>query len=146
MKAMSKRDKRDRTQRMRMKWQQRHLRTFMTILFTLGVIAWFQAGVADARGFHGGGHGGFHGGARGGFHGGWHGGFQHHGFHGGGFGHHGFHGAFGYYGYPFYSYPSYGYPYYGSPAYSYPSYGSCYAVDAYGRCVSYAPNGGYSPY
>lgn len=53
----------------RMKWQQCLLRSFVTVLFTLGVIAWFQVGVADARGFHGGGHGGFHGGARGGFQG-----------------------------------------------------------------------------
>lgn len=132
------------------------LRLMMTMLLALSVIVWSQVGVADARGFHGGGRGGFHGGARGGFHGGHggahggfhggrHGGFGHHGFHGG-FGHRSFHGGFGYYGYPSYSYPSYGYPSYGYPTYSYPSYGSCYTYDAYGRCVSYAPNGGYYPY
>jgi len=122
--------------------QKRSLHLTVTTLLILSVMVWFHVGVADARGFHGGGRGGFHGGAHGAFHGG----FGHHGLHGG-FSRHGFHGGFSYYGgYPYHSYPPYGYPSYGYSASSYPPYGSCYAYEAYGRCESYAPNGGYDPY
>jgi len=51
----------------------------------------------------------------------------------------------GYYGVP-YAYSGYYQPY-RYPAYPYASYpayyGACYAYDAYGRCLSYAPAGGY---
>jgi len=44
---------------------------------------------------------------------------------------------YAYSGYQPYRYPAY--PYASYPAY----YGACYAYDAYGRCLSYAPAGGY---
>ena len=132
-----------------MEWQ-RFLGVTMAVLFALTIFVGFQSGTAEARGFHQGFHSGFHGG-----------GFRHHGFNGGrvfgGFRHgHGFHGGGfflgvgpGIVGLPL-AYSAYypAYPSYGVSAYApYPYYGSCYAYDAYGRCVSYGPPVGYSyPY
>src|SRR3990172_8584718 len=45
--------------------------------------------------------------------------------------------AYSAYSQPYRSYPAY--PYAPYPAY----YGACYAYDAYGRCLGYAPAGGY---
>ena len=108
---------------------QRFLNVAMATLFAVTIIIGFQTRPAEARGFRGG--------------------FRHHGFR-----HHpGFHGSsfflglgLGLVGLPF-AYSTYypAYPSYGAPVYApYGAYyGGCYAYDAYGRCVSYAPAGGY---
>ncbi|MBI2902751.1 MAG: hypothetical protein HYY12_04070 [Candidatus Methylomirabilis oxyfera] len=121
-----------------MSWQ-RSLRLATVLLFAATVMVGFQAQWAEARGFRGGSHRGFH-----------HQGFGHHGFHR--HGHH-FRGSsfflglgLGLVGAP-YAYSGYYQPYRSYPAYSYAPYpayyGACYAYDAYGRCLSYAPAGGY---
>lgn len=118
---------------------QRFLNVTMATLFAVTIIVGFQIRSAEARGFRG----GFQ---RGKFH---HGGFRHHGFRD----HHRFHGGsfflglgLGLVGLPF-AYSTYypAYPSYGASVYA-PygaTYGGCYAYDAYGRCVRYAPAGGY---
>ena len=101
----------------------------MAMVLAATVLVGFQPPAAEARGFHGG--------------------FRHHGvhhqhrFHGGGF----FLGlGLGLVGLP-YAYSAYYQPYRSYPAYTYAPYpayyGACYAYDAYGRCLSYAPPGGY---
>jgi len=116
------------------------------ILLAVSLMAGLQAGEAEARWYGGGFRGGRH-----------QGGFGHHGFRSG----HHLHGSgvfvglgLGFAGFP-YAYPGYYSAYPAYPAYAYPSYpaypgyyGSCYAYDAYGRCVSFYPAGGgyYYPY
>lgn len=118
------------------------------VVFATTLMFGMQAPAAEARGSHGAFRGGFR-----------HGGSGHFGFRHGGFrdhffrrGHH-FRGSrafvgvgLGFFGVP-YAYSAY-YPAYPSyPVYSYAPYpayyGPCYAYDAYGRCVSYWPAGGY---
>jgi len=121
-----------------MRWE-RLLRLTAVLLFAATVMVGFQAQWAEARGFHGGSHRGSH-----------HQGFRHHGFNR--HNHH-FRGSsfflglgLGLVGVP-YAYSGYYQPYRSYPAYSYAPYpayyGACYAYDAYGRCLSYAPAGGY---
>lgn len=115
----------------------------MTMVLAATVLVGFQPSSAEARGFHGRSHGGSH---HGKFH---HGGFRHLGFNR----HHHFRGSsfflglgLGLVGFP-YAYSAYypAYPSYGATAYApYSPYsGACYAYDVYGRCISYAPRGGY---
>lgn len=116
-----------------MRWE-RFIRLTAVLLFAATVMVGFQVQSAEARGFRGGAHGGF----------------RSHGFHPQ---RHHFSGSsfllglgLGLVGVP-YAYSGYYQPYRSYPAYSYAPYpayyGACYAYDAYGRCVSYAPAGGY---
>jgi len=116
-----------------MRWE-RFLRLTAVLLFAATVMVGFQIQWAEARGFRGGAHGGFR-----------HHGFQpqHHHFRGSSF----FLGlGLGLVGVP-YAYSGYYQPYRSYPAYSYAPYpayyGACYSYDAYGRCLGYAPAGGY---
>jgi hypothetical protein len=119
-----------------MRWE-RFLRLTAVLLFAATVMVGFQVQWAEARGFRGGAHGGFR-----------HHGFNRH--------NHYFRGSsfflglgLGLVGVP-YAYSAYSQPYRSYPAYSYAPYpayyGACYAYDAYGRCLSYAPAGYYYPY
>ena len=115
------------------RWE-RFLRLTAVLLFAATVMVGFQVQWVEARGFRGGAHGGFR-----------HHGFNRHNHH--------FRGSsfflglgLGLVGVP-YAYSAYYQPYRSYPAYSYAPYpayyGACYAYDAYGRCLGYAPAGGY---
>lgn len=141
------------------RWR-RFLGLAMACLMAVTLAVGLDAPWAEARVFRGGSH---HSGFR-------HSGFRHQGVHHSGvrhsgFRHHGYHHGFrhghhhygnkiflgvglGFVGFP-YAYSAY-YPTYPTyPGYSYTQYpayyGACYAYDAYGRCLSYAPAAGY-PY
>jgi hypothetical protein len=136
-----------------MRWE-RFLRLMTVLLFAATVMVGFQVQWAEARGFRGGAHGG--GGAvqpapRPGWSAPAYGSYpQYRGsssysypnsyqyfFLGLGLGLVGAPYAYSAYSQPYRSYPAY--PYAPYPAY----YGACYAYDAYGRCLGYAPAGGY---
>jgi len=117
-----------------MRWE-RFLRLTAVLLFAATVMVGFQVQWVEARGYGG------------------HQGYNHQG-RSGGYNHYQYQGSKGssyfllglglglgvpyaYSGYQPYRYPAY--PYASYPAY----YGACYAYDAYGRCLGYAPAGGY---
>src|SRR3990172_5526962 len=129
-----------------MRWE-RFLRLTAVLLFAATVMVGFQIQWVEARGY--GGHQGYnYQGSSGGFNR-----YQYQGSKGssGGFNRYQYQGSsyfllglglglgvpYAYPGYQPYRYPAY--PYASYPAY----YGACYAYDAYGRCLGYAPAGGY---
>jgi len=150
-----------------MRWE-RFLRLTAVLLFAATVMVGFQVQWAEARGFRGGAHGG--GGAvrpapRPGWSAPAYGSYPQH----RGSNSYSYPNSYQYRGSSSYSYPNsyqyfflglglglvgapYAYSAYSQPYRSYPAYpyapypayyGACYAYDAYGRCLSYAPAGGY---
>ena len=122
-----------------MRWE-RFLRLTAVLLFAATVMVGFQVQWAEARGYGG------------------HQGYNHQG-RSGGYNHYQYQGSKGSSGSSYfllglglglgvpYAYSGYYQPYRSYPAYSYAPYpayyGACYAYDAYGRCLGYAPARGY---